>query len=616
MPIVSIPRLELQDWLHGVAEIASAVNQPVSLPALLNLVAETACRLMGFDFCGVLLADADRSALLIEGSHGLSAEYIANVNAQHPIVLREGETQAPSSRAFLTHRPVQVIDTGSDPAFEPWGLGARAQGFTSMIAVPLLVSGSALGTLNCYTTRSHEFAEDEVELLTTLANQAAVAIATTRMRAAEARTIADLRDLNTSLEEQHGLLRQGEAIHQRLTDVALREGGVAGVAEALCELLARPVLVEDASGRPLASVPVDGVTLDVPDDEQQDALRAVLVQAGVTGALVDVPDWQGAVTPGPRMAAPVQLDGEVVARIWLPGRVADLAPLDHRAVEHAATVLALELLRMRTALEVEWRMAGELVTDLITANPAARATLVPRAERMGHDLGQPHIALVARADADIEDVVPRILSTVRAVASPVRPRPLVAQTGAYVVALWPRTGSTGATAAVADKIRTAFRRAGGRGTLSVAVSPLCRSLEEYGRAFRLSRGAVELARLRGRTDTTVTLADLGPLGLLLQLEHIEELVAFTDRVLGPLRTYDEKRGTSLTQTLDAYLRHNLNTAETAAELHVHPNTVGLRVRRAEELLRMSVADTDSVIHVGLALMADQVVQIAGATTSG
>lgn len=607
---VSIPRGEIQDWLHGVAEIASAVNQPVSLPSLLNLIAETACRLMSVEFCGVLLPDPERRVLVIEGSYGLSPEYIAGVNALHPITLKEGITQAPSSRAFLAHSPVQVTDTGSDPDFGPWGRGARAQGFTSMVAVPLLVSGAALGTLNCYTTKQHEFTTDEIQLLTTLADQAAVAIATARLRAAEARTMEDLRNLNSSLEEQHGLLRQGEAIHQSLTDVALRQGGVGGVAEALCALLARPVVVDEPSGRPIASVPLDGVTLDLPD-VQEDGLLEGTAQVAADGSLINVPSWEGQQTPGLRMIAPVKLDGETVARIWLPGQSSDLTQLDRRAVEHATTVLALEILRMRTALEVEWRMAGELLADVITANPTALATLLPRAERLGHDLTKPHSVLVARADETEDGPIPKILSGVRAAGAQVRPRPLIGAVGSYVVALWPSDGREYETSvSVSNRIRSAFRRADGRATLSIAVSQRCASLQEYPGAFRLGRGALELVRLRGRADETVTLGDLGPLGLLLQLEHIDELVAFTDRVLGPLRAYDNRRGTALRQTLAAYLQNNMNTAKTAADLHVHSNTVGLRVRKAEDLLQMSLADTESLIHIGMALMADEVVRVS------
>lgn len=600
-------QLDVHKLLHGVAEIASAVNEPVSLPTLLNLVATTACRLMGFDFCGVFLPDRDRAVLIVEGSHGFSPRYIAEVNALHPIVLREGATQAPSTRAFLTRRPVQVQDTQTDPAFAQWGEGAREQGFRSMIAVPLLVSGTSVGTLNGYSSRQRSFTDHEVELTGMLANQAAIAIASARLRTDQARTIHDLQVLNTTLEEQHTLAQQADVIHDRLARVALEERGVAGVAQALSDLLGRPVVVEEATGRPLARVAVGDRAVTVPPATALDDVEDRLGGDAPSRDLVDV---DGDV--GPLTFSAVWLGGEAVAHIWMEGASATLAPLDRRAVDYAGTILALELLRLRTAQEAEWRTTADLVRELVRGGPTAHAELVSRAERLGHDLDRPHAVLIARTDESSTERESALLGVVRSAATPVNPRPLVAAIGPFVVALWP-TAAGSSPAAVADDIRRGYGRARARrGTASVAVSSTCEALPEYAAAFRFGRGLSVLARLRGRTDTTVDLGSLGPIGLLLQLEDPSELLRFADRALGPLRRHDERRGSSLVETLSVYLDHDSNTAASAAAMHVHPNTVGLRIRRIEELLGRSLTETDTVVHLGLALQADQVVSAMSA----
>jgi sugar diacid utilization regulator/GAF domain-containing protein len=606
--------VELQRWLAGIARIAAAVNAPVSLAELLDLVSQTACELMGYRFCAVTLADHERGVLVIEGSHGLSAEYIAGVNADHPIVLQPGDPdQAPSSLAFTTGQAAKLADLSSEPTFRPWGGVARDMGFLSMIAVPLLVSGRALGTLNCYRREVHEFGREETDLLTTLADQAAIAIETARLRTREASTIAHLRELNRSLAEQHALLQQGEQIHHELTAVALRAGGIGSVAGVLATLLRRPVLVHDPAGVPLASSPYEGRTLDAPPhDATADDAREALPEG-----LTEVSDWDGAAAPGPRLTAPVLLGGEVVARIWLPGRLVDLSPLDRRALEHAATVSALELLRVRTALEVEWRLSGELVSDLVSGNPAALATITSRAARLGHDLTRPHAVLVVKGDPgarapDVQD----LLNAVRSVSTSVHPRPLVSTLAGYVVALWPATGGDiGNCVRSADAVRRSVLAYTGA-TASVAVSRPCATLQDHPAGFRLARGAVELSQLRGSRDVSVTLADLGVYGLLLQLEDTRELVRFAEGLLRPLREHDAARGTSLLETVSTHLRHDLSTAATAAALYVHPNTVGLRIRRAEELLGLSLSDVESLAQVKVALMADDVLGFSAAPVTG
>ncbi|MGZ4569612.1 MAG: helix-turn-helix domain-containing protein [Blastococcus sp.] len=600
---------ELQRWLGGIARIAAAVNTPASLPELLQLVSGTACELMDYRFCAVMLADPEREVLVIEGSCGLSAEYISRVNAEHPIILRPDDPdEAPSSRAFITQRAVAVSDISVAPNFRPWEGVARQQGFRSMIAVPLLVSGRALGTLNCYRDDIHEFGPEETDLLTTLAHQAAIAIETARLRDSEARTIADLRELNRSLAEQHALLQQGEQIHRELTAVALRAGGISSVSTALASLLHRPVLVEDPAGTPLASTPHEGRTVDAPDPANRDESHPLPER------LAEVPAWPAAALPGPRVMAPVLLGGELAARIWLPGSLAELGPLDHRALEQAATVSALELLRARTALEVEWRLSGELVGDLLSGNPTALATITSRAARLGHDLRTPHATLVLKSDPEQAADAHALLGAVRSASATVRPRPIVAAVADYVVALWPADGDDLAGCVTgADAMRRVIRRQTSAGTASVAVVRPCAALQDYAAAFRLARGAVELSQLRGRRDVTVTLADLGVYGLLLQLEDTRELSRFADDLLRPLREHDALRGTALLETVTTHLRHDLSTAATAAVLYVHPNTVGLRIRRAEELLGLSLSDVESLAQVKVALMVDDVLAFSPST---
>lgn len=113
---------DVRRWLAGVAEIATAVNAPVPLPVLLDLVAEKACTLMGYELCAVLLANDSRDALVIEGSYGLTPEYVARVNTDHPIRLGPGPLgEGPSSRAFNSGEPQAIDDITVEPMFRPWG---------------------------------------------------------------------------------------------------------------------------------------------------------------------------------------------------------------------------------------------------------------------------------------------------------------------------------------------------------------------------------------------------------------------------------------------------------------------------------------------------------------
>lgn len=595
-------QVDLVRWLDGIAHIAAAVNTAVSLPTLMDLVSRTASELMGYDFCAVLLPDGSGEVMLIEGSHGLSAAYLRHVNLGHPVTLDPAaDPQPPSSRAYLTRKPAQMREAG-DKAFLPWEEVAREQGYRSMVAVPLLASGDALGTLNCYRRDDRTFGPAEIELLTMLADQAAIAITTARLRASEHTVIERLRTLNSSLEEQYGLVRQGEAVHDQLTAVALRGGGVQGVAEALSELLDKPVVVtEEPAGEPLARVVRGDVELTVPEHP---GIPGPAPGGRLAEVRVDGVPGEGATL----VAVPVLLGTTVVARIWAPGPADRLSPFDTRALEHSATVCALELLRSRTALEVEARLSGELVTDLLTGNAGALGTVSERAARLGHDLTHPHAVVVARRrDGGSQQAV---LSVARTLSRRARPRALVTSVGDDVVLLWPAEDDPAGPTQCAHDLRRLMGRADPSAPVTVAVSEACAGLTDYPAAFRRTRGVVSLAGLQGDDPGVLTTADLGLLGLLLQIEHVGELARFSQTVLGPLRAYDQARGTALEQTLTAYLTHDLSTAETAAALFVHPNTVGLRIRRAEQVLSRSTTSVRDLCELQVAVSAHAVARVS------
>ena len=87
--------------------------------------------------------------------------------------------------------------------------------------------------------------------------------------------------------------------------------------------------------------------------------------------------------------------------------------------------------------------------------------------------------------------------------------------------------------------------------------------------------------------------------------RLDELVAFTVSTIGPIRDYDERRGSELLPTLRAYLRASCRTADAAAALVVHPNTVAYRIRRIESLLGVDLTRPDALLRIQLALTVDE-----------
>jgi sugar diacid utilization regulator len=575
------PGAELLSWLSALRTLSAAATTAADLRHVLDLVADTARTLLGYDFCGVLTPDVAGENLVITGWSGLSADYVSRVNSDRPVRLGSG---SPSSRAFHAGQAVAIRDITAEDEFTPWGGVAREQGYRAIVSVPLVAGDEVLGTLNGYYAPVHSFTDHEIERLTLLANHAAIALTS-------AGRLDQLRQLNESLREQRDALTRSQQIHDRLLAVSLRSGGLSGIAAALAELIGRPVLIDDARNVVLATA---GAGSELPDDAWRAAAN---LDESVASAPVLVDGESGAGF----FVSVARLEDDVAARIWFPQRLSALDAVAVRAVEHASIVISLELLRDRTAAEVEHRLRGELLADLLGSGSTVSEQLLQRAQRLGHDLTRQHVAIVGALGSVDEPAETRVyqrsLSLVAALVQPRRPRPLTAMHRGNVVTLWPVDDDG---PAAAESVRRAMGSVSSAVDATVSLSP--RGADSYAESYRTAKGALDIAMRAGRVNTVVQLEDLGVLGLLLQLDDSAQLVAFATRALGPLLDYDATHHTDLVETLRTHFAGKLDRNGTAAALHIHPNTVTQRLRRIEQLCGVELADPSVALQLSAALM--------------
>ena len=111
---------------------------------------------------------------------------------------KQGRT--PGAKAILTGNPAIVKDISADPSFAPWRTEALKRGYASAIALPLIADGETLGVLSIYDEEQDVFDEEEVKLLTELANDLAYGIMMLRTRAERERVEAELEETKVLLE--------------------------------------------------------------------------------------------------------------------------------------------------------------------------------------------------------------------------------------------------------------------------------------------------------------------------------------------------------------------------------------------------------------------------------
>jgi len=320
---------------------------------------------------------------------------------------------------------------------------------------------------------------------------------------------------------------------------------------------------------------------------------------------VPIPEADGRTSGAAAWAAPVVVGGELAGRLWVTAPLADPEPVQLRVIERFALVVALLLVQQRHLLDVQSRLSGDLLGDLLRdGGPVRPQAVLDRAAAIGHDLSLPHVLALLTADAAVPPTV-RLSELARSAAEP-GPAPLVGPyDGAYVLLLRAEPDPGDALRRFLAKADCAV---GQRGMLTLAVGPVARDLTGYGTAFRVARGATALRRASGQGGF-LDVGELGLSALLLETGTPDALRRFAATVLQDVEAHEDRYGGDLLATLRAWLSAGCSTAAAADALVVHRNTVTYRLGRIEQLTGRSLRDSTVRLELELALTIREVARL-------
>ncbi|GAA2623066.1 GAF domain-containing protein [Streptomyces axinellae] len=391
-------RAELEGRRRREAELTALFDTVHDLAGLRDLddvlqaIVRRARRLLGTEVAYMTLTDPERGDTCMRVTAG-------SVSARFQ-QLRLGMGEGLGGLVAQTARPYVTEDYPRDARFQHTDAidaGVGEEGLVAILGVPLLLGGrEVIGVLYAADRRERVFEREQIALLRSFAAHAAVAID-------NARLLTETTQALDGLREAHATSRRASEVHDRLTELVLRGGGVDDVTRALAEVLGGHVVFTDTPDAALApaversrraghAVRASGAE---GDDAAGDDVAGDDVAGGGERGSGDGDEHRGG---SAIWVAAVSAGGELLGALLLRGHPA-LAPVDQRTLERAAMVTSLLQLARRSAGEAEQRVRGELLDDLLDAAPRDPRLLRERAARVGADLGVPHTVLSARLDA-------------------------------------------------------------------------------------------------------------------------------------------------------------------------------------------------------------------------
>jgi GAF domain-containing protein len=260
----------------ATAEVLKVISRSTfDLQTVLDTLMESAARLCQADKGAIMQQDGE--VYRLASNYGLSRE-AEQYALEHPLQPDRGSM---TGRVALEGRPIHIPDVLADPEYQNIGY-QKVFGYRTDLGVPLLREGTTIGIFSLTRDEVNPFTEKQIELATTFADQAVIAIENARL----------LNELRESLQQQTATADVLKVISRSTFDLQVVLDTLAESATRLCEAERTAIFLRDGNVYRIAAR--YGFSPELEEYIKQHPLplsRETLTgRVAITGGVVHIPD--------------------------------------------------------------------------------------------------------------------------------------------------------------------------------------------------------------------------------------------------------------------------------------------------------------------------------------
>lgn len=184
----------------ALTRISEAITSDLYLEDILKLIVSVTAEVMGSKICSLLLLDKSKKELIVKATQSVSERY----NKKPNIKLGNGI----AGTVAKTGKPLTVLDVRKDERYINRDIAVK-ENLCSLLSVSLIFKDEVIGVLNCYTSKPHKFTQNEINILKSIANQAAIVIENFRL-VVESKVIKEELEARKLIEKAKGILMKQE----------------------------------------------------------------------------------------------------------------------------------------------------------------------------------------------------------------------------------------------------------------------------------------------------------------------------------------------------------------------------------------------------------------------
>lgn len=190
--------------LEGISVVSRMITSNLYLEEILKLIVTVTAEIMNSKICSLMLIDEKTNELVLKATQSMSDAY----NKKPSLKIGDGI----AGKVAEKNKPMAVYDITKEPEYKSKNIAIK-EGLRSLLSVPLAVKGRVIGVLNNYTSHPHKFTQDEINILTTVANQAAIVIENAEL-IVKTKVVQGELEARKSVERAKGILMREQGLSE------------------------------------------------------------------------------------------------------------------------------------------------------------------------------------------------------------------------------------------------------------------------------------------------------------------------------------------------------------------------------------------------------------------
>ncbi|MCX5666127.1 MAG: GAF and ANTAR domain-containing protein [Candidatus Omnitrophica bacterium] len=190
---------------EALSKVSRSITSNLYLEDILKLIVTVSAEIMNSKICSLSLLDEKTGTLVLKATQSMSDAY----NKKPPLHLGEGI----AGKVARDNKPQVVFDITKETEYKYKDI-AKKEGLRSLLSVPLSVKGRVIGVLNNYTSRPHKFTAEEIDILTSVANQAAIVIENSELMV-KTKVIQEELETRKVVEKAKGILMKEQGLGEQ-----------------------------------------------------------------------------------------------------------------------------------------------------------------------------------------------------------------------------------------------------------------------------------------------------------------------------------------------------------------------------------------------------------------